>query len=88
MTIINVIFGIRFTDVKPFLKTSVTVDDMTKTLLGLILDEVVTYHTYFQYTDGNIKYDNTGGGGNHFYLSWKSLITVTAKNPRNIKRSQ
>ena len=63
MTIINVIFGIRFTDVKPFLKTSVTVDDMTKTLLGLILEEVFTNHTYFQYTDGNIKYDNTGGGG-------------------------
>ena len=41
MAIINLIVDSRFTAAKPLLKTAVSVDDMEKTLLDIIREEVV-----------------------------------------------
>ena len=56
MTNIKIIFGMRVADVEPLLKTSVPVDNIQKTLLHPILEELVTSNPSLQYIGGDIDF--------------------------------
>ena len=78
MAIIKLIIDNRAAAAKPFLKTEMPVDDMTKTISNLIEYKVATACPYFEYKNGDIKSANMGEGFDICLLLIKPVSNVLA----------